>query len=133
MQSTGNSRRERACNMPTVAIESTIPPSLIDALKKEGQSLSCPWLGLALGYLGPISFTMGHSFVRLEGSRWCEPTIVWPLMHMSSGMCKTNISKEVTSYFLDIVDIDQFLPDQITFEKLGMMMDRNKQEMHMEL
>ena len=75
MQSTGNSRRERACNMPTVAIESTIPPSLIDALKKEGQSLSCPWLGLALGYLSPISFTMGHSFVRLEGSRWCEPTI----------------------------------------------------------
>ena len=111
--------------MPTIELESTFPPSLLDALKKEGRSLSCPWLGLAIGYLTPISFTMGHSFVSLEDSRWCEPTIVWPLMHMSSGMCKTNISKEVSSYFNNINDIDECLPDQITFEKLGMMMSGN--------
>ena len=54
-----------------------------------------------------------------------EEIIVWPLMNMSSGLCKTNISEEFTSFFSDIDDIDQFIPDQITFEMHGMMMNRN--------
>ena len=135
-----NRRINKAEKVPTVRIQNSLPPSLLDDLKTHGQSLSTPWLGLLLGLVSPVQYCMRHSFINLENARWTEPTIVWPLMHMSSGTrksCVYSFVQQFDPFLKDVIHDDDeetltqsrdedFLVGGVTFEKLGLIMNDAK-------
>lgn len=121
-----NKRIEAAKELSTKYIEDSLPPSLLEALKTLAESISASWMGVLLGLVSPVQYAMKFAYVEIERSSWREPTIVWPLLHMSSGTCKSNIHRHVTSLCPLLEKGNEFKPTEITFEKLGLQMQNNK-------
>ena len=115
---------EAAATQTTAHIVDCILPSLLEKLETVSRSLSTPPLGLLAGLIVPVSYVMGHCMIDIEGTSWKEVSIVWLLLHMSSGSCKSNITR-----FLKLIEQSMahtlVKPNEITFESLGMAMQQN--------
>ena len=124
-----NERIKEAEALSTLKIQSCIPPLLFDEITKNADSLSAPWLGLLIGLISPVQYRMKFAHVDLENSSWKEPTIVWPLQHMSSGARKSNIFNFIKQFDDKLREDDDkdddFMVSEITFERLGVKMQDN--------
>ena len=120
-----NQRIRDAANISTENIEKFIPVSLLKELKLLGQSISSPWLGILLGLLAPVQYSMKFAHVEIEKTSWREPTILWTIQHMSSGTCKIfNLVNDVVNHLES--NCAGFKANEITFEKMGIKMQENK-------
>ena len=129
---------KKAATLSLTTIEQSIPPTLLSELRKVGASLSVPWVGLLIGSWTPLQYAMHYSEVMLEDSDWTEPTIIWSLLHMPSGTRKSLIYKFVNDLVKDLgiksnendedqqdIDTTQYRVNETTFEKLGLVMQKN--------
>lgn len=78
-----------------------------------------------------VSFSMSHSVVKIDGTDWIEPVLVWLSICMPTGSGKSSLCK----YLRNLVqqarsqcgqDKEAFwLLDDQSFEKLGELMEEN--------
>lgn len=89
-----------------------------------------PATAVLAGLLFIISFSMSHSVVKVEGTDWVEPVLVWLAICMPTGCGKSALCKYLRKLVNQAKDncnqdkADWMLDDQ-SFEKLGELMENN--------
>lgn len=112
-----------------------INPSLnvfLQCIAQVAKAISMPPTSVLSGLVFIISYSMSHSVVRVAGTDWMEPVLVWMGICMPTGCGKSSLYK----YLRHLVEQahDQcgqgeknasWLLDDQSFEKLGELMEAN--------
>ncbi len=90
-----------------------------------------PATSVLAGLVFIVSYSMSHSVVRVEGTDWLEPVLIWMSICMPTGCGKSSLCK----YLRNLVQQAQtqcgqrdganWLLDDQSFEKLGELMMQN--------
>lgn len=79
-----------------------------------------------------ISFCMSHSVVRVDGTDWVEPVLVWMCICMPTGCGKSSLCKYLRNLIQEAQKTScprdeeaSWLLDDQSFEKLGELMGKN--------
>ena len=79
-----------------------------------------------------VGFTMSHSVVKIEGTNWMEPVLLWLSICMPTGMGKSSLCKFLRNRIKGAKALcglednsSQWLCDDQSFEKMGDLMSQN--------
>lgn len=98
--------------------------------RQVGKAISMPATAVLTGLLIVLSFCMSHSIVQVEMTDWAEPVLLWLSISMPTGMGKSSLCKFLRKLIVGIQDslgteVDSWLSDDQSFEKMGDLMSKN--------
>lgn len=93
-----------------------------------GKALSIPPTAVLSSLLGICGFIMAPATVKVEGTDWKEPVIIWECVCMPTGAGKSPLCSYIDTLLCDIkekVGGPCWQVGDATFEKMGELMHRN--------
>lgn len=115
-----------------VGIGLTYLPFVIQGCKQIGRAIDMPPDAILSGILLLMSFFMSHCVIKVPGTVWIEPAILWIAITMPTGSGKTPLFIFLTSILqkvrskLKLTRVDPpWLLDEASFEKMGDLMAAN--------
>jgi hypothetical protein len=105
---------------------------VLQGCEQIGRALNLPATAVLCGYIIFGGFILSPSVVKVPGTDWTEPILVWLTVSMPTGSGKSTIFKHLYSIMCEVrAKCDQgdndpsWIFDDATFEKMGALMNQN--------